>query len=135
MCLYAVNGSELPPVHKYEDLDVWKYAFAIVREVYDISATGAFGRDYGLKNQIQRAAVSSMSNIAEGFSRKSRKEFARYLDIARGSVYEVQSLLYVAENRQYVSKTQFKTLYQDCERLYRGVSALMRHLETTRGSR
>jgi four helix bundle protein len=81
-------------------------------EIYKACAQGSLGRDFALRDQICRAAVSSMSNIAEGFSRNSDRDFAHFLDIAKGSVLEVQSLLYVALDIGYIGKDEFKKLYE-----------------------
>jgi len=82
-----------------------------VREVYQASAVGAFSKDWSLRDQIRRAAVSSMSNVAEGFARKTTRDFAHFLDVAKGSAVEVQSLLYVATDIGYLTPAQFRTLY------------------------
>src|SRR5262249_32602234 len=84
----------------------------LVREVYKLRSEGPLSRDFGLRDQLCRAAVSSMSNVAEGFARTSDKDFAHFLDVARGSVMEVQSLLYVALDAGYIHKNDFERLYQ-----------------------
>jgi four helix bundle protein len=102
-------------ITRFEDIQAWQQARKLVREIYALSADGPLKNDWGLKNQLCRAAVSSMSNVAEGFARKSDKEFARYLDIAKGSTVEVQSLLYVALDIGYVSVADFRCLYSMAE--------------------
>src|ERR1041384_8378226 len=99
-------------IKRFEEILDWQKAKELVREVYLVCAAGQFSRDFGLKDQICRAAVASMSNIAEGFGRKSGKDFAHFLDIARGSALEVQSLLYVARELKYISETDFGRLYK-----------------------
>ncbi len=99
-------------ITRFEEIEAWQKARELVREVYQCSRTGPLGKDFGLRDQIQRAAVSTMSNVAEGFGRKSDKEFGRYLDIARGSAYEVQSLLYVAKDCGYLDDHSCHNLYQ-----------------------
>jgi four helix bundle protein len=99
-------------IKRFEEILAWQKAKELVREVYKICADGNFSRDFGLKDQIRRAAVASMSNIAEGFSRKTGKDFAHFLDIARGSASEVQSLLYVARDLDYINQADFKRLYK-----------------------
>ena len=98
-------------IKRFEDLFAWKKARQLVREIYQTCAAGEFYRDFDLKDQIRRAAVSSMSNVAEGFGRKSHKDFAHFLDLARGSTLEVQSLLYVASDLNYIQDSEFQRLY------------------------
>jgi four helix bundle protein len=94
-------------VSRFEDLLAWQEARKLTQAVYQLTRTGAFARDHGLKDQIQRAAVSAMNNIAEGFDCESKAEFARFLGYARRSVVEVQSLLYVALDVEYITKEAF----------------------------
>jgi four helix bundle protein len=103
-------------IRRFEDIEAWKKARELVREVYRACGDGKFSQDYGLRNQICRAAVSSMSNIAEGFGRRSNKDFAHFLDMARGSAAEVQSLLYVALDLNYVGDESFRRLYDLADR-------------------
>jgi four helix bundle protein len=97
-------------IQRFEDIKAWQKARELVREVYKVCASTRLGRDFGLRDQICRAAVSTMSNIAEGFSRKTDRDFARYLDMARGSCGEVQSLLYVAMDIEYLQQSDFERL-------------------------
>jgi len=97
-------------IRRFEDIQAWQKARQLVREIYKVSVAGEFQRDYGLRGQICRAAVSSMSNIAEGFARKTSRDFAHFLDVARGSAIEVQSLLYVSLDVGYISADEFKAL-------------------------
>jgi four helix bundle protein len=89
-------------IKRFEDIEAWQKARELVRQVYQICNGSRLSKDFGLRDQLCRAAVSSMSNVAEGFSRNSDKDFARFLDIAKGSVLEVQSLLYVALDIGYM---------------------------------
>jgi four helix bundle protein len=95
-------------ITRFEEILAWQKAKELVREVYFVCGEGQFSRDFGLKDQICRAAVASMSNIAEGFGRKSGKD----LDIARGSALEVQSLLYVARDVKYITGNDSERLYK-----------------------
>jgi four helix bundle protein len=98
-------------IRRFEEIQAWQKARELVREIYQISVEGRLSRDFGLRDQICRAAVSAMSNIAEGFTRNSNKEFAHFLDIAQASATEVQSLLYVALDAGYINKGEFERLY------------------------
>ncbi len=114
---------------RFEDIVAWQKARVLVSEIYKTSNDGKFAKDYGLKDQIRRAAVSIMSNIAEGFARKTNKEFTRFLYISHGSVAEVQSLLYVALDQSYINETIFKALYSSCEEISKMISSLISYLE------
>ena len=91
-------------IDKFEDIESWKEARILVREIYQLFANL---KDYGFRDQIQRAAISVMSNIAEGFDRNTNKEFIQFLVIARGSVSEVRSLSYAAMDIGYIDKNIF----------------------------
>ena len=101
---------------RFEDLDVWRIARELVKAVYALTLGNGFRRDLGVVDQIRRAAVSVMNNIAEGFERGSDKDFIRFLFIARGSVGEVRSLLYVALGQGYLSESEFAEVYDLCIR-------------------
>lgn len=100
-------------IEQFEDMEVWQQARSITRAIYASSRYGEFARDFGLRDQIQRAAVSIMSNIAEGFERGSNKEFIQYLFIAKGSAGEVRSQLYVAFDLGYIEKNILDQLNAD----------------------
>lgn len=92
------------PIKKFEDLMVWQKGIGIVKKIYLCTLTEAFRRDFGLTDQMRRAAVSIPTNIAEGFERSSRKEYLNFLNIAKGSAGEVRSLLQVALEVGYIEK-------------------------------
>lgn len=102
-------------IRRFEEILAWQKARELVRETYRVCGIAPFSRDFGLKDQICRAAVSSMTNVAEGFGRKSSKDFAHFLDVARGSTLEVQSLLYVACDLKYIQSEEFEKLYKIAE--------------------
>lgn len=108
-------------IRRFQDIKAWQRERVLVTEVYKLCAEGSLSKDYGLKDQLRRAAVSVMSNIAEGFGRNSNKDFAHFLDMSRGSVMETQSLLYVALDVGYLNRETFKHLDQNAEE----VSALI----------
>ncbi len=95
-------------IRRFEDILAWQEARKLVQDIYKITSGGEFSKDFGLRDQIQRAAVSIMANIAEGFDCESHIEFARFLGIARRSAVEVQSLLYVAWDIGYIDENAFK---------------------------
>jgi four helix bundle protein len=115
-------------IRRFEDIQAWQQARILVREVYKACAKGRLSRDFGLKDQLWRAALSSMSNIAEGFAKKSDRDFARFLDIARGSITGVQSLLYVALDIEYIDKNEFDQLRAMTEKTASLVSGLTSYL-------
>ena len=98
-------------IGRFEDIQAWQRARILAKEVYSVSNSGAFSKDFGLRDQIRRAAVSIMLNIAEGFARKTDREFTQFLVIAHGSAAEVQAALYVALDQGYVSEFQFDGIY------------------------
>jgi four helix bundle protein len=95
-------------INRFEDMEVWQFDRGLVKEIYEYCGREGFNKDFGLKNQITRAGVSIMSNIAEGFERKSNKEFTQYLFIAKGSAAEVRTQLYVALDLAYLNESEFK---------------------------
>ena len=101
-------------IDRFEDIEAWKEARNLVKDVYTCFMKN---KDYGFKDQIQRAAVSIMSNIAEGFDRGSNKEFIQFLVIARGSVSEVKSLGYAALDIGYINDDILKTIHDRCHKL------------------
>lgn len=99
-------------IRRFEDIQAWQKARELVRAVFKETARGPLANDLVLKNQMCRAAVSCMANIAEGFAGKSEKDFAHFLDIAKGSASEVQSLLYAELDIGYISSSEFERLYK-----------------------
>mgnify|MGYP001130974727 CR=1 FL=1 len=112
----------------FEEIEAWQKARELVHEVYRISNDGLFSRDFGLCNQIRRASVSIMSNIAEGFERSGTNEFVQFLAIAKGSVGEVRSQLYVASDQGYIDKDTFDKLVSLATEVSRMISGLMSYL-------
>ena len=97
-------------IEKFEDIESWRLGRQVVNQIYDISSKGGFSKDFALCNQIRRAAISIISNIAEGFERGGNKEFANFLAIAKGSCGEVRSQLYVALDQAYISQSEFDVI-------------------------
>lgn len=120
---------EKKKIKTFEDIVAWQKARELVKVIYQITnELEEFRKDFGLKDQIRRAAVSSMSNIAEGFARTSDKEFANFLNIARGSVAEVQSQLYVALDLGYIDKNAFSIGYALADETSRLLTNFMKYL-------
>jgi four helix bundle protein len=119
-------------VERFEDLVAWQKARKLTRDIYDATKQGPFAKDFGLSNQIQRAAVSVMSNIAEGFERGSRAEFHQFLSVAKSSCAELRSQLYVAFDVGYLNQAQFDTLLADANEVARIVGGLRAAVERQR---
>ena len=116
-------------IERFEDLECWKEARILVNMVYKaIQMSEKFKRDFRLRDQVTGAVVSSMSNIAEGFSRHSNKEFAQFLFISKGSVSEVQSIFYIALDQDYIAKEVFENVYLQAEKVSKLVSGLINYL-------
>lgn len=122
-------GLEMATIRQFEELNVWQDARRLVGEIYSVSRARPFSYDFGLRDQIRRAAVSTMSNIAEGFERGTRKEFIQFLNIAKGSNGEVRSQLYVARDQEHVGDIQFAALSSSAVTLSKKLSAFIRYLE------
>ncbi|HEX8692585.1 MAG TPA: four helix bundle protein [Longimicrobium sp.] len=115
-------------VARFEELLAWQKAKRLCVEIYRVTGSGPFARDFGLRDQIQRAAVSVMSNIAEGFERNSRAEFARFVSIARGSAGEVRSQVHLARELGYVNERDCIALLESCTEITRMLIALRKSL-------
>jgi four helix bundle protein len=111
-------------VARFEELIAWQKARVLTREIYIASNVGTFSRDFGLRDQIRRAAASVMSNIAEGHERSNPGDFHRFLSIAKGSNAEVRSQLYVALDAGYLESEEFQRLMTLAEELSRIVGGL-----------
>jgi four helix bundle protein len=116
---------------RFEDIESWQQARALVNQVYTITKQGTFYRDIGLREQIRRASVSIMANIAEGYERGGKKEFIQFLSVAKGSAGEVRSHLYVANDQGYLNATTFDELYKRVEHICNLIGGLMRYLSGT----
>jgi four helix bundle protein len=115
-------------IDTFEDLHAWQESRELVKIVYGITRSSDFSRDFGLRDQIQRAAISVMSNIAEGFERGSNKEFIQFLYIAKGSAGEVRSQLYAALDLGYIDKATFETATNQVVDLSRRIAAFINYL-------
>ena len=118
-------------IERFEDIEAWKEARILVSFVYKaIASNEVFRKDFRLTNQIQGAVISTMSNIAEGFSRKSNKEFIQFLFISKSSAAEVQRQLYVALDQNYISQDTFIQIYNQAETVSKLNSGFIKYLKT-----
>lgn len=115
-------------ISRFEDIQAWQKARQITKEIYQLTMAERFSKDFGLCNQIRRASVSIMSNIAEGFGRKTNKDFAHFLVMSHGSAAEVQSHLYIALDLGYIDKKSFDDLYEMLDHTSRMIMAFCKRL-------
>jgi four helix bundle protein len=125
----------MPTIARFEEIEAWKTARELTRLIYVLTKHGQFVMDSGLKNQIQRAAVSVMSNIAEGFESRTQAQFIEYLGRAKASAGEVRSQLYVATDLKYVSQSPFEQALDLADKSSRQLSRFMTYLESHPESR
>ena len=116
-------------IERFEDIEAWQLARELTRKVYCLTGKSRFAKDYGLKNQIQDAAGSSMHNIAEGFDSETNAEFIRFLRYAKRSCSEVQSELYVALDEGYISADEFKDVYEQASRTRAAIRGFVNYLK------
>ena len=124
-------------IERFEEIESWKMARDSTRLIYQISSKSDFSHDFALRDQIRRASISIMSNIAEGFERGGDKEFLQFLSIAKGSCGEARSQLYIALDANYVAKDEFDSIYNKLNETGRLISGLMKYLKQSdlRGSK
>jgi len=115
-------------IDKFENIKSWQVSRELVNEIYNIKAISSKGIDFGFQDQIQRASISIISNIAEGFEYKTDKSFIKYLYISKGSSAEVRSLLYLAKDLKYISEDKFNTLLNKCIEINNLISGLIKYL-------
>lgn len=114
---------------EFEDINAWQAARELTNRIYGSTREGSFSRDEGLKKQIRRAAVSIMSNIAEGFERDSDRAFAQFLSTAKASAAEVRSQLYVARDQEYISDDTFRDYRELTDKISRMLNSLINYLD------
>ena len=120
------------PAKRFEDLWIWQQARVLVGEVYrDFGVDSLATRDFGFRDQIRRAGISVMNNIAEGFERNTNADFARLLDIARGSAGEVRSMYFAAEDLEYVTHEIAESRRQRVRKISAGIASLSKHLRSS----
>jgi four helix bundle protein len=119
-------------IKRFEDIQAWQKAREVTKLIYQVTSSGCFAKDYGMRDQVQRASVSIMANIAEGFGRHSDKEFANFLNMAHGSASEVQSHLYVALDLHYIEQDTFQKLYELLDEVSRMTLAFAQRLRDSK---
>ena len=125
----------MPTITRFEDIEAWKSTRELTRMVYGLTEQGQFAKDFGLKNQIQRASVSVMSNIAEGFESRTQAQFLEYLGRAKASAGEVRCQLYIALDLEYLTQEQFQQVFDLADKSSRQIARFMDYLETHPQSR
>jgi len=116
-------------IKRFEEMDAWQTARVLTRTVYKLTANGAFSRDFGLRDQMQRASVSIMSNIAEGFESRTEILFLEFLGRAKGSAGELRAQFYVAQDAGYLSEDQFQSIQDQCAKCSAQISRFMDYLK------
>jgi four helix bundle protein len=122
-------------IENFEDLEVWQISMDLCTEVYRITNSQLFSKDFGLKDQIRRAAVSVPSNISEGYERNGKNQFLYFLSIAKGSCGEVRTQLQIAYELNYLFKDEFVVLKQKCESTRRQLAGFMKYLNSYKGNK
>ena len=118
-------------ITRFEDIEAWQEARKLVKMVYSvIKRSSKFRKDFRLVNQVQDAAVSTMSNIAEGFARRSNREFIQFLFISKSSATEVQSQFYVALDQEYITQEDFERIYNQAEVVSKLDSGFIKYLQS-----
>src|SRR5262244_3340325 len=125
------NSTDMAVFQKFEAIKAWQKSRELTRQIYDVSNRDKFFKDFGLRDQIRRAGISVMSNIAEGYERSGTGEFVQFLAMAKGSVGEVVSHLYVAKDQGYLAKEDFEQIITLSKRTARIISGLMSYLRTS----
>ncbi|OGU71969.1 MAG: four helix bundle protein [Ignavibacteria bacterium RBG_16_34_14] len=115
-------------VKSFEDLQVWQDARIFVKSIYELTSLENFKKDFGLKDQVQRSAVSIMNNISEGYERDNNKEFRNFLSYAKGSAGEIRSMLYIALDLNYISKDDFDKNFNKAVNIITQISNFKKYL-------
>jgi four helix bundle protein len=122
-------------ITRFEEIEAWKTSRELTRMIYALTEQGQFAKDFGLKNQIQRAAVSVMSNIAEGFESRTQAQFLEYLGRSKASAGEVRCQLYIALDLKYLTQERFHQVFDLADKSSRQIARFMDYLETHPQSR
>lgn len=121
----------MPTIERFEDLRCWQKARSITNKVYRLARNSEVSGDFRLRDQLTGAAVSTMSNIAEGFAPYNKKDFLRFLDYAQSSAAEVKSLLYIILDQDFGHREQVEEIQKDSEACQRMILSLLKHVRST----
>ncbi len=116
-------------IKRFEEIEAWKEARELVRMIYGLTSKSLFKRDFGLKEQIQRAGISCMANVAEGFDSGTNQQFIQYLTYARRSSSEVQSELYIALDAGYINQIEFDKVYEQAQKVGKLTNGFISYLK------
>ena len=119
-------------VKRFEDLEIWIVAISLAKDIYKLTKSSSFRKDWGLSSQIQRAVVSISANIVEGFERNNNNEFIRFLKIAKGSCGEVRNHLYIAREIGYISIEEFNSHHDKADELGKQIGGFIQYLVSKR---
>lgn len=119
-------------IDKFEDIESWKAGRELIKSIYNLTSRPAFSKDFGMKDQIQRASISITANIAEGFDSKSNKAFINFLNYSFRSASEIQSLLYAAFDLKYIDKAEFDQTYDQCTKVKKLIGGFIRYLNNSK---
>ncbi len=118
----------LPTITRFEDIEAWQTARELTRQIYELTRSGEFARDFGLRDQMRRSSVSIMSNIAEGFESRTQMLFIEFLCRAKASAGELRAQVYIAKDINYLNQVSFSKLFDLCDKCSRQISRLMMYL-------
>lgn len=116
-------------IKSFEDLEVWQLSMSLCTEIYELTNSELFSKDFGLKDQIRRSAISIPSNISEGFERDSKNQFLYFLAISKGSCGELRTQLNIAYNLNYIEKNKFEELRMKCLETSKQLSGFSKYLK------
>lgn len=122
-------------ISSFEDIEVWKKAVELCEKVYLLSENSSLNKDFGLRDQIRRSAISIPSNIAEGFERESNNQFIYFLTIAKGSCGELRTQLFLAMKINHINEIKHNELREDCLNISKQLSNFIKYLKSTKNTR
>jgi four helix bundle protein len=131
---WKVSG-EMTTAKRFEELETWQRARELTNLIYRFSSAGSFARDFGLRDQMRRASVSIMSNIAEGFESQTQAIFIQLLSRAKGSAGELRAQLYIAQDQHYITAEEFQSAFILVERCSKQLASFIRYLESQPNAR